>query len=376
MIKTLSVNVNERALVFKKNVPVEIRETGIYRMIGSGYTFLKYDISKYAVLPPSAEKFVDEYPDVFKNDVSCVSIGETECGLVYKNGLLTEILDPAQNIYFWKTNTSFEIRKVDLSESYEVDKSLKSFLIEAHKKGKIENIQTAITVVEVKDVNEAVLTVDGKVEGVLSSGVYAFWRYNRHVAAYIVDLRLQNLDVVGQEILTKDKVSIRTNISANYKITDIRTVFESFPSYKDYIYKELQFALREACGLRTLEDILSAKDDIKTEVMDYMTSRTKLYGIDVKDVGIKDIILPGDMKLILNKVVEAEKVAQANNIKRREETAATRSLHNTAKMLENNPTLMRLKELEVLEKVTEKIDKITVSSGLEGILTDLIKIKS
>ena len=92
MIKTLSVNVNERALVFKKNVPVEIRETGIYRMIGSGYTFLKYDISKYAVLPPSAEKFVDEYPDVFKNDVSCVSIGETECGLVYKNGGLSPLL--------------------------------------------------------------------------------------------------------------------------------------------------------------------------------------------------------------------------------------------------------------------------------------------
>jgi regulator of protease activity HflC (stomatin/prohibitin superfamily) len=91
-------------------------------------------------------------------------------------------------------------------------------------------------------------------------------------------------------------------------------------------------------------------------------------------VGIKDIILPGDMKEILNKVVEAEKVAQANLIKRREETAATRSLLNTARLMDENPTLMRLKELETLEKVTEKVDKLTVFGGLEGVLEDVVRI--
>lgn len=73
-------------------------------------------------------------------------------------------------------------------------------------------------------------------------------------------------------------------------------------------------------------------------------------------------------------MVEAEKEAEANLIRRREETAATRSLHNTAKMMEGNPTLMRLKELEVLEKVTERIGTLTVHSGLEGVLKDIIKL--
>ena len=99
------------------------------------------------------------------------------------------------------------------------------------------------------------------------------------------------------------------------------------------------------------------------------------HGIKLASVGIKDVILPGEMKEILNRVVEAEKVAQANLIKRREETAATRSLLNTARLMDENPTLLRLKELETLEKVTEKIDKLTVFGGLDGVLKDVVRIK-
>lgn len=91
-------------------------------------------------------------------------------------------------------------------------------------------------------------------------------------------------------------------------------------------------------------------------------------------VGVKDIILPGEMKTILNKVVEAQKEAESNLIKRREETQAMRSLHNTAKMMEGNPVLLRMKELEALERVTERVDKITVYGGLDGILKDLVKV--
>jgi regulator of protease activity HflC (stomatin/prohibitin superfamily) len=80
------------------------------------------------------------------------------------------------------------------------------------------------------------------------------------------------------------------------------------------------------------------------------------------------------MKEILNQVVQAEKAAQANVIKRREETAATRSLLNTAKLMDENPTLLRLKELETLEKVTDKVDRLTVFGGLDGVLKDTVKI--
>ena len=99
------------------------------------------------------------------------------------------------------------------------------------------------------------------------------------------------------------------------------------------------------------------------------------FGLELGSIGVKDIILPGEMKAILNRVVEAEKEAQANLIRRREETAATRSLHNTAKMLEQSPVLLRLKELETLERVTERIDKLTVFGGLDAVLNQLVKIR-
>ena len=81
------------------------------------------------------------------------------------------------------------------------------------------------------------------------------------------------------------------------------------------------------------------------------------------------------MREIVNGVVQAEKLAQANVIRRREEANATRSLLNTAKLVEQSPVLMRLKELEALEKVTEKIGQLTVFGGLDGVLKQLVTLK-
>ena len=93
------------------------------------------------------------------------------------------------------------------------------------------------------------------------------------------------------------------------------------------------------------------------------------------EAGIKDIILPGDIKEILNTVLIAEKTAMANTVKRREETASTRSLLNTAKLMEENQTLYRLKEMEYIEKIVEKIGNIEIS-GNGNVLEELSKIFS
>jgi len=157
-------------------------------------------------------------------------------------------------------------------------------------------------------------------------------------------------------------------------VTDPQLALAKLTDFNDYLYREFQLLLREAVGTRSLDQLLNDKDVLNKVITDGIQQRIAEYGIEVKSVGVRDIILPGEMKVILNQVVEAEKAAEANLIKRREETAATRSLHNTAKMMEGNPTLMRLKELEVLEKVTERIGNITVHSGLEGMLKDLVRI--
>ena len=99
----------------------------------------------------------------------------------------------------------------------------------------------------------------------------------------------------------------------------------------------------------------------------YLTEKLRekegeLY-LTVMEAGVKDIILPGEIRDIMNTVLIAEKRAQANVITRREEVASTRSLLNTAKLMDENQTLYRLKELEYLEKICEHVGSIHVSGG-------------
>lgn len=184
------------------------------------------------------------------------------------------------------------------------------------------------------------------------------------------------MDVSGQEILTKDRVSLRINLSATYRITDVKTVALKLKDYANFAYLELQFKLREAVGTKSLDELLADKDSLNVVIAQAVKTRFAEYGISLQSVGVKDIILPGDMKVILNKVVEAQKEAEANLIKRREETQAMRSLHNTAKLMENNPVLLRLRELESLEKITDRIGSLTVFGGLEGVMRDLVKLNA
>jgi len=145
--------------------------------------------------------------------------------------------------------------------------------------------------------------------------------------------------------------------------------------YGDYLYRELQFGLRKAVASKTLDELLGDKASLDGDIFAYVRGSIGELGLEVLGVGVKDVILPGEMKEILNSVVQAEKAAQANVIRRREEANAMRSALNTARLIEESPTLMRLKELEVLEKVTEKVDKLTVFGGLDGVLKQLVSLK-
>jgi regulator of protease activity HflC (stomatin/prohibitin superfamily) len=128
-------------------------------------------------------------------------------------------------------------------------------------------------------------------------------------------------------------------------------------------------------GTRSLDELLENKTVIDEVVTAQVTTKLAGYGLQLEGVGVKDIVLPGEMKTILAQVVEAGKAAEANVIRRREETAATRSLLNTAKVMEGNPVALRMKELETLERVAERIDKISVFGGLDQVLNGLVKLR-
>ncbi len=204
----------------------------------------------------------------------------------------------------------------------------------------------------------------------LPSGRYVFWRGVDRVKIFQVNMAELALDIAGQDIMSADKVTLRMNTVIAYRVSDpVKSVRES-NDLKQSLYREAQLALRAIVGGRDLDGLLAQKDALAGELAEMVSPRAEALGLRIVSLGIRDIILPGDMKDLLNKVTEAKKAAEANLIVRREETAAMRSQANTAKLLENNPALMRLRELEVLEKISANT-KLNVVLGEKG-LTDRV----
>ena len=186
----------------------------------------------------------------------------------------------------------------------------------------------------------------------------------------VPNLGVAVLDVSGHEIMTSDKVTLRMNSVITYRVVDALKSVSVVDDSKQAVYRKAQLALRAVVGTFDLDTLLSDKEKVAEDLEGTIKDRAAAFGIDVLSIGIQDIILPGDMKDMMNKVIEAQKAADANLIMRREETAAMRSQANTAKLLDSNPTLMRLRELDVLEKIAGN-SKLNVVLGKRDLLTEL-----
>jgi regulator of protease activity HflC (stomatin/prohibitin superfamily) len=207
----------------------------------------------------------------------------------------------------------------------------------------------------------------------LQPGKYATWNDAGKFKVHTLDIREKVLDVVGQDIMTADKVTLRMNAVVTYRIDDPVKAVTRVNDVEQAMYRETQLAIRAEVGLRLLDRLLGEKNAIAEATADVLKARAAEFGIEIRGLGIRDIILPGDMKDLLNKVIEAQKIAEANVIKRREETAAMRSQANTAKLLEQSDVLMRLRELEVLEKIAQTTN-LSVVLGDEGLRERLFKL--
>lgn len=308
--------------------------------------------------------------------VEQVDIGIHELGLIYREGRLFAVLAPGSRRFYWRQPWNFEVKRQSIAEDFRIPADLLSLLIQPQNAKLLTELSSSIILKEVPEHHLGLLMVNGKVDEPLNPGLYGFWKLGRMLNIETLDLRALAMDVQGQEILSRDKVSLRVNLAAEVQVQDALTLRRQSTDWKDAVYRTLQFGLREAIGTRTLDQLLANKGELDGAIRQYAEPRLDSLGIRLVNVGIKDIILPGEMKALLNQVVEAEKQAQANLIKRREETAATRNLLNTAKLLEENPVLMRLKELEALEKVTEKIGQLTVFGGLDGVMKQLVSLRA
>ena len=368
--KRIVVGDQERVLIAKNGRLVNILEPGEYRIFTPpGVTLEKTSFSVRALLfeSPWSDYLIKERPDLVERFLVRVETGDSEVALVYVNRKFFMMVRPASRMLFWKATNEVSFDVIDTTAEPEVS---------AARIPALERMgnSSLVVPVRVEDGKAGVLFIDNRYIRTLAPGKYAFWAVTGNPRVDIVDTRRQTIEVPGQEILSRDKVSLRVNIIAEYRVTDVVKVKQAIKDFEAYLYRLLQLTIRQALGKKTLEEILAEKTELDQAAVEAVRAEMSAIGVELGAIALKDLILPGDMREIMNQVVSAEKQAQANLIRRREETAATRSLLNTAKLLEDNPILVRLKELETLEKLVEKVDRVTVSGGFEGLLDNLIEV--
>jgi hypothetical protein len=349
-IKKIKITAGKIGMVFSEGEYKRVLKEGTHR-IGFFEELKEYDMAKPFTAPRNINILMRD--PGFVDAVEITEVKNNEIALRYEKGFFMEVLGPGTYIY-WKGLIHQEFKTIDLNR-IGIDPAIDPSLY--MRKELIQYVRFYT----IEPFEKAVMYVDGKFAKIVEPGSYYFWKNSTTISFARADMRAMQLEIPGQEILTKDKASLRINFHVQFQVEDILKAVVNNKDYDKQLYVIMQLILREYVGSLTLDELLDKKEQISSYIIEAAADRVKALGLVLRGGGIRDIILPGDMKEIMNQVLVAEKKAQANTIMRREETAATRSLLNTAKLMEENAMLFKLKEMEFVEKVTSKVTGITIT---------------
>lgn len=352
-MKKVRINAGKVGLVFKNGDYQKVITAGTYWLRFS-QNVIEYNLANEFDISVVAKEVLLK-DTVLAEMLEIIEIKDNELVFVYENDNFKKVLYAGRYLY-WKGFVDRTFKTIDISKIY---------ITETFDKTLFNNfgVKQYIRLFEVAAYEKAVLLIDDVYTKTLTGGTYRFWKNDTTIKIAKADMRQLQLEISGQELLTKDKATIRINFYTQYKVVDIEKALLDNKDYEKQLYILMQLALRTYVGGYTLDELLENKENIATAVFDEVSKNTVQLGVKVLNCGMRDVILTGDMKEIMNQVLIAQKKAQANVITRREETASTRSLLNTAKLMEDNEMLFKLKEMEYVEKIADKIGEITVSGN-------------
>jgi len=346
MFRKVHIRKHERGLLFERGDFKRLLEPGTHYIWSNPLRPRKAVVQVYDTLETLFEHPLKEVLAVEPDLQKCllvVDLNDRQRALVWRNDRLAFFLGPGR-FALWKMPYELKVETFDVDDFRFTHPRLDAIL--AH-----PGASVWVDVVDIDPHSEVLVFRNGDLVDGPAHGRQVFWKMAGRVVYKVIDRREQTADVAGQEIMTNDKVTLRVNLLVTYQVVDSVKAVTVVADHAQSLYREAQLALRAAIGTRPLDALLADKEAVGSEVREALAKRAAEFGIAVRGVGLKDIILPGEMKAILNQVIEAEKQAQANLIKRREETAAARSQANTARLLAENPILARMKELELLQEI-------------------------
>lgn len=361
-MKKVIINENQKGFLFQDGQLARLLNAGKHRV------FAGKEIDIVSITQPLESRKCELDTLLANSEIaqltSVVEVADQQLALHYINGKFAGVLKQGKYA-FWSVVDHHEYKLVDISTP-DVAGDVPAYIF-----AKLPN--TFYIKVEVAQYQKARLYFDQKLIRILDAGTYYFWKNNIRVDVGFVDTRLTQMNITGQEIMTQDKVSLRINFVCNYRVVDYVKILTEIDDYVEQIHIAAQLALRDYVGKQKLDDLLANKEEMSKYVFDRLKAKEKEFFVEITDAGVKDIILPGEIRDIMNTVLVAEKRAQANVITRREEVASTRSLLNTAKLLEENQILYKLKELEHIERICENVGNINLN-GNGDVLSQLMNL--
>lgn len=369
-IKRVIVKENQRAIALYKGQFRGILTPGEHRLRAdrNRLEIEWHDLARPEFASVYEKALFRDHADVAGAHLTEVRAGTDEVVIVSRDRRLHAVLRPEERAIYWTDSGPWTFERIAVGDDLAVPTAVAKRLLGPQR-------LTVTAAVEIAEGHVGLLFVDGEFLRQLEPGAHMFWSVGRKPSVKVVDLRRQSLDVSGQEILSRDRVTLRVNLAADYQVVDAVKAATTVKDFADTLYRAVQFAFRKSLGTKTLDEILADKVTAEAEAVERVRTDMAAIGVSVGEIAVKDVVLPGEMRDILNKVVAAEKEAEANVIRRREETNATRSLLNTAKVMAENPVMLRLKELEALSEIAGKVKSLTVHNGTNGLLHDLVSLQ-
>ena len=357
------INENQKGLLFKNGQFKDVLNVGKHRFWGNDYNIIKCDTRDEFKLDTIDIDTLLVYENLAK-ELNVIDVLDETIALHFVDNKFKGCLTSGKYA-FWNTYSKHTFREISIKDIW-VAEDIPKYIFSS-----IPN--NLFCKVEVLQYQKARLYFDSKFQCLLDEGIYYFWNHGIKIDTGFVDTRLLQMDITGQEILTHDKVALRINFICHYRIIDFVKIHTEIENFEQQMHVTLQLALREYIGKYRLDEILESREKISEFMLQKLKLKETDFFIEITDAGVKDIILPGEIRDIMNTVLIAEKKAQANVITRREEVSSTRSLLNTAKLMDENTTLYKLKELEYLEKICDNVGSISVGAGAD-LLSQLSKI--
>lgn len=348
MLHLILVALHERAVLLKNGLPARALAPGRHWVWGRHISVLRFDTNELTLRAATEVRAV--LPATWFAEVT---LDKLQRAALYRDGVPTRFLRPGTHRY-WTLDPSLRLELFDVRQPLPaLTQELEALIPRG------ESIDVTV------QAHEKGLRYDqGRLVAVLEPGRYRLWTHpEAQIRIATVDLRRTEVAIAGQDLMTRDKVSLRLNLSLAYSILDPVLATHTVASVKDALYLTVQLAARQYLAGVTLDELLEGRDAFTRFLEQAAEPKARALGVRLEEVGVKDVILPGEMKTLLNRVIEAEKAAAANVILRREETAATRSLVNTARLMSDQPILMRLKELEAMKEIAAQIKEVRLVVG-------------